>query len=165
AIGGPGQETTSVILSLGLGLAVLASVGQIEANLRAAIDRDLPARAPAYFFLDIQNDQMAAFNARLDADPGVERVESAPMLRGILTRINGRPAAEVAGDHWVLRGDRGVTYSEQPPEGTTVTAGRWWPEGYEGPPQVSFGAEEAAELGLALGDRITVNILGRDIEA
>ncbi|REF69528.1 putative ABC transport system permease protein [Paracoccus versutus] len=165
AIGGPGQETTSVILSLGLGLAVLASVGQIEANLRAAIDRDLPARAPAYFFLDIQNDQMAAFSARLDADPGVERVESAPMLRGILTRINGRPAAEVAGDHWVLRGDRGVTYSEAPPEGTTVTAGTWWPQGYDGPPQVSFGAEEAAELGLTLGDRITVNILGRDIEA
>ncbi|RMC35207.1 ABC transporter permease [Paracoccus siganidrum] len=164
AVGGPGSETASVMLSLGLGLAVLASVGQIEANLRAAIDRDLPARAPAYFFLDIQNDQLDAFNATLAADPGVERVETAPMLRGILTRINGRPATEVAGDHWVLRGDRGVTYSDAPPEGTTITAGEWWPAGYDGPPLISFGAEEAAELGLQLGDRITVNILGRDIE-
>ena len=165
AIGGPGQETTSVILSLGLGLAVLASVGQIDANLRAAIDRDLPARAPSYFFLDIQNDQMPDFRARLEADPAVGRIESAPMLRGIITRINGRPAAEVAGDHWVLRGDRGITYSEAPPDGTRVTEGRWWPEDYDGPPQVSFGAEEAAGLGLRLGDHITVNILGRDIEA
>lgn len=164
AVGGPGSETTSVMLSLGLGLAVLASVGQIEANLRAAIDRDLPARAPAYFFLDIQNDQLDAFNATLAADPGVERVETAPMLRGILTRINGRPATEVAGDHWVLRGDRGVTYSDAPPEGTTITEGTWWPADYDGPPQISFGAEEAAELGLQLGDSITVNILGRDIE-
>ena len=41
-------------------------------------------------------------------------VESAPMLRGVITQINGRPAREVAGDHWVLRGDRGVTYSEPP---------------------------------------------------
>jgi len=30
---------------------------------------------------------------------------------------------------------------------------------------VSFAAEEAAELGLSLGDEITVNILGRDITA
>jgi putative ABC transport system permease protein len=86
------------------------------------------------------------------------------MLRGVLTRINGRPAAEVAGDHWVLQGDRGVTYSARPPEGAVVTAGAWWPEGYDGPPQISFAAEEGAEMGLVLGDRLTVNILGRDIE-
>jgi putative ABC transport system permease protein len=36
---------------------------------------------------------------------------------------------------------------------------------YDGPPQVSFAAEEAEEMGLALGDTITVNILGRDITA
>ncbi len=34
-----------------------------------------------------------------------------------------------------------------------------------GPPQISFAAEEAAEIGLKLGDELTVNILGRDIEA
>jgi putative ABC transport system permease protein len=164
AIGGPRDEAVSVILSLGLGLSVLAAVGQIDANLRSAIDRDLPARAPSYFFLDIQNDQIGGFLDRVQGDPAVSKVESAPMLRGIITRINGRPAAEVAGDHWVLRGDRGVTYSEVPGN-ATVTEGTWWPEGYDGPPQVSFAAEEAAEMGLKLGDRITVNILSRDFEA
>jgi putative ABC transport system permease protein len=163
AVGGPGSEATSVVLSLGLGLTVLAAVGQIDTNLRGAIQRDLPEVAPSYFIVDIQNDQMPAFRELLDADPAVETVESAPMLRGIITQINGRPAAEVAGDHWVLQGDRGVTYSEAPTEGTVVTAGQWWPEGYDGPPQISFAAEEAAEMGLKLGDRLTVNILGRDI--
>ena len=46
-----------------------------------------------------------------------------------------------------------------------MTAGTWWPAGYAGPPQVSFAAEEAAEMGIGLGDRITINVLGRDIEA
>jgi putative ABC transport system permease protein len=46
-----------------------------------------------------------------------------------------------------------------------VTAGKWWPEDHSGPPQVSFAAEEAAEIGLKLGDFLTLNILGRDIEA
>jgi putative ABC transport system permease protein len=165
AIGGPGPETLSVVLSLGLGLTVLAAVGQIDSNLRAAIDRDLPERAPAYFFVDIQPDQIGPFLEKLDADPAVEKVETAPMMRGVLARINGRPASEVAGDHWVVRGDRGITYADAMPEGTTITAGRWWPVGHNGPPEVSFAAEEAAEIGVQLGDRITVNILGRDIEA
>lgn len=165
SVGGPGTEPTSVVLSLGLGLTVLAAVGQIDANLRGAIERDLPEVAPSYFVVDIQKEQMPGFMARLDGDPGVTDVDSAPMLRGIITRIRGRPAEEVAGDHWVIQGDRGVTYSSRPPEGTTVTAGAWWPEDYDGPPQVSFAAEEAAEMGIELGDEITLNILGRDITA
>ncbi len=73
AIGGPGEEATSVVLSLGLGLTVLAAVGQIDANLRGAIERDLPERAPSYFFVDIQNDQIDGFLARLDGRSGGER--------------------------------------------------------------------------------------------
>ncbi len=165
AVGGPREEAASVILSLGLGLTVLAAVGQIDANLRGAIARDLPERAPAFFFVDIQNDQIEGFRARLAGDPAVAGVESAPMLRGIITRINDRPAREVAGDHWVLRGDRGVTYSAEPPPDARITAGAWWPADYAGPPVMSFSSQAGAELGLKLGDRMTVNILGRDLTA
>ncbi len=165
AIGGPRQEAVPVILSLGLGLSVLAAVGQIDANLRAAIDRDLPGVAPSYFFVDIQNDQIDGFLDRLADDPEVSRVDTAPMLRGVVTQINGQDARDVAGDHWVVRGDRGVTYAATPPEGTRITAGEWWEPDYSGPPLLSFAQEEADELGLTLGDRVTVNILGRDIEA
>lgn len=165
AIGGRGSDAVPVVLSLGLGLSVLAAVGQIDANLRGAIARDLPKVAPSYFVVDIQSDQMDGFLQRLHSDPGVKRVEAAPMLRGIITRINGRPARDVAGDHWVLQGDRGITYSDRPPEGTKVTTGTWWPENYSGAPQMSFAEEEALEMGLELGDRITVNVLGREITA
>ena len=165
AIGGPREQAASVILSLGLGLSVLAAVGQIDANLRASIARDLPARAPTYFFVDIQKDQMPGYAARLAGDPGVSKVESAPMLRGVITQINGKPAREVAGDHWVVTGDRGVTYSAELPPNVTLTAGKWWPKDYTGPAQISFAAEEAAEIGLKLGDTMVVNILGRDIAA
>ena len=165
AIGARGSDATSVVLSLGLGLTVLATVGQIDGTLRRAIQSDLPAVAPSYFFVDIQPDQIDGFLDRTTGDPAVSRVDSAPMLRGIITQINGRPARDVAGNHWVLEGDRGVTYSEALPDNTTLVAGDWWPEGYDGPNLVSFSAEEAAEMGLSLGDTLTVNILGRDIEA
>ncbi|MBD3679130.1 MAG: FtsX-like permease family protein [Rhodobacteraceae bacterium] len=165
AVGGPGGEAASVVLSLGLGLSVIAAVGQIDANLRAAIAEDLPEVAPSYFVVDIQNEQLPGFLERVESDPGVSKVETAPMLRGYVSEINGRPAEEVAGDHWVVRGDRGITYSARPPENAQVVAGEWWPEDYDGPPQMSFSAEEAEEIGLKLGDMVTVNILGRDITA
>lgn len=106
---------------------------------------------------------MPGYLDRLENDPAVHRIDSAPMLRGIITRINGRPAQEVAPGHWVIRGDRGVTYSEKLSANTRLVAGEWWPPDYSGPPLISFAAEEAQEMGLKLGDELTINILGRDI--
>ncbi len=163
AISSPREGAASVVLSLGLGLSVLAAVGQIDGNLRNAIAQDLPDVAPSYFFVDIQRDQMPAFLDRVENDPAVSKIENAPMLRGVITQINGRPAAETAGDHWVIRGDRGVSYAGALPKTSKVTEGTWWGEDYAGDPQISFAAEEAAEIGLKLGDSMTVNILGRDI--
>ncbi|OSQ46993.1 ABC transporter permease [Marivita geojedonensis] len=165
SIGGPRDAAAPVVLSLGLGLSVLAAVGQIDGNLRTAIDRDLPEVAPAYFFVDIQPDQIDRFRRILEDDPSVARIDTAPMLRGVLTQINGRPAREVAGDHWVVTGDRGLTYAAQPDANTRVVAGEWWDADHDGPPEVSFAIEEAEEMGLKLGDTLTVNILGRDITA
>lgn len=162
-ISGPKEGALSVVLSLGLGLSVLAAVGQIDGNLRQAITGQLPEVAPSYFFVDIQKDQVAGYTGRLEAIEGIDRIESAPMLRGIITQINGNPARDVAGAHWVLEGDRGITYSTALPDNTRLTAGEWWPEDYSGPPMISFAAEEATEMGLSIGDALTINILGRDI--
>ncbi|WP_308915161.1 ABC transporter permease [Jannaschia sp. LMIT008] len=163
SIGGPGGEATAVVLSLGLGLTVLASVGQIDANMRAAIDRDLPQIAPSYFFIDIQPDQIDRFRETVISDPEVTRVDTAPMLGGVVRSLADRSAETY--DHWVTRGDRRVSYADAMPAGTRLTAGEWWPSDYDGPPQVSFAQEEADELGLALGDEVTLSILGRDLTA
>ncbi|WP_298435481.1 FtsX-like permease family protein [uncultured Jannaschia sp.] len=163
SVGGPGGEATAVVLSLGLGLTVLAAVGQIDANMRAAIDRDLPEVAPSYFFVDIQPDQLPAFLDRVTNDPAVSRVDSAPMLGGVVRSIGGRDASEI--DHWVTRGDRRISFADALPAGTRITGGEWWPEGYDGPPRVSMAQEEAEEIGVALGDEIVMNVLGRDIVA
>src|SRR5439155_6797552 len=91
-----------------------------------------------------------------------------PMLRGRITRLNGTPVedATVAPEaQWALRSDRGLTYSATPPPGSHLTAGDWWPADYKGPPLVSFDAELARGMGLAVGDTLTVNLLGRDITA
>ena len=164
SIGGPNSDAVPVILSLGLGLTVLAAIGQIAANLNNAISQDIPEQAPTYFVIDIQDSQFNEFSAIAAAQDGVNDIETAPMLRGIITKINGVNAIEAAGEHWALMGDRGVTYADVPPDGTVLTAGEWWPEDYSGVPLISFAEEEGRELGLSIGDTITINVLGRDID-
>ncbi|MBN9259561.1 MAG: FtsX-like permease family protein, partial [Hyphomicrobium sp.] len=66
---------------------------------------------------------------------------------------------------WVLNGDRGLSYSDEVPEGSTVVAGQWWAKDYSGEPLVSFEDEIARRLGLDIGDAVTVNVLGRNITA
>ena len=170
SIGGPGGETTGAALSLGLGLTVLAAIGQIDFNMRSVIEEQLPEDSPAFFFVDIQNSQLSAFNGSLDKVDGIGEVATAPMLRGVITALNGVPSKEAKeqidpGARWVLNGDRGVSYAAAPPEGAVITEGEWWDADYSGPPLVSFSAEEGAEMGLKLGDQITVNILGRELTA
>ncbi len=91
-----------------------------------------------------------------------------PMLRGRITQLKGVDLAKLtipAEASWVTRGDRGVTYAPKPPENANVVEGKWWPEDYAGEPLVSFSQEEAGELGLKIGDTVTVNVLGRTIVA
>ena len=165
AISSGTERASPVVMGIGLGLAVLAAVGQIDGNLRNSMTKSLPDKAPSFFFLDIQSGQLEEFNQRLSDNTEVDRVETAPMLRGLVTQINGKPAAEVGGDHWVLRGDRGISYAAAMPENTSLTAGQWWPDDYSGPAQISFSAEAAEEIGIGLGDSLTLNVLGRDITA
>ena len=167
AIGVPGGQTPGIVVALGLALGVLAAIGQIDANLQKLIRDQLPSASPAFFFVDIQNDQLEPFKATL-AEQGSTRAETAPMLRGVIAKLNGIPAKEAPIDPrgaWVLRGDRGVSYAATPPPGTEITEGAWWPADYTGEPLVSFAEEEGRELGLSIGATVTVNVLGRPITA
>ncbi|HVM78823.1 MAG TPA: FtsX-like permease family protein [Stellaceae bacterium] len=167
-LGRRGANTPEVIASLGLGLTVLVALVAVEGNISLILDKDLPQRAPSFFFIDIQPDQAAAFDALLASFPGVGNFERVPSLRGRLVRLNGVPverAAVAPEAQWAIRSERGLTYSPTLPSGSRLIEGEWWPSDYRGPPLVSFEAELARGMGLKLGDALTVNVLGRDVTA
>lgn len=163
-----GSLTPSVVLSLGLGLALLVSLALIDGNLREQISGNIPERAPDFFFVDIQNTEQESFETLLKDLSPEAKVFSVPMLRGRVINLKGIAAEDYEtkeGGGWVLRGDRGITYSKNLPENSTLSQGEWWDADYSGEPLVSFAAEEAGELNLHIGDKITVNVLGRNITA
>lgn len=164
----PGASTPAVVLSLGLGLTVLVAIALIEGNMSRQVQDEIPADAPAFFFVDIQPDQIDPFRTTVLGIDGTSDLEEVPSLRGRIVAVNDVPAREAlvdADQGWILNGDRGVTYRTRPRPGDTVIAGSWWAEDYDGPPLLSVYEDIAAAFGIGVGDRMTVNVLGRDIEA
>jgi putative ABC transport system permease protein len=164
----PGALTSSVVLSLGLGLALLVTLTLIDGNLRRELTGNLPERAPNFFFVDIQGSELDGFRQVLQSNMPDGKIIEVPMLRGRVMELNGVDVAKVKvppEGQWVLRGDRGITYAKRTPENSTLAEGDWWPEDYSGEPLVSFAAEEGRELGLKIGDTVTVNVLGRNMTA
>lgn len=164
----PGALTPSVVLSLGLGLALLVTLALIDGNMRRQLTGQIARQAPNFFFVDIQSSEREGFLDILNQHSPEGSVTQVPMLRGRILAFNGQDVTQMnvpPAGRWVLRGDRGITYEEKLPANSTLTAGQWWPSDYSGEPLVSFSAEEAGELGLKLGDTVTVNVLGRNITA
>lgn len=164
----PGALTPSVVMSLGLGLAVLVTITQIDGNLRRQFMAALPDHAPSFYFIDIPTADAARFNAFLKESAPAANVETVPMLRGRIVAVKGIKAEDLkpsVDSTWVLQSDRGLTYTGDVPRGSKIVEGTWWGAGYDGPPLVSLEKKIADGLRVTVGDDITVNVLGRDITA
>ncbi len=163
----PGTAAPMLLVSVGLGLSTLAAVALIQGNLRHQIAEQMPADAPSFYFIDIQDSQLPRFEALVRATPGATDLHQVPSLRARIVSVAGVPAEQVRATpdtRWALRGDRGLTYAATPPQGARIVAGHWWSPDYRGPPLVSFDAGLARGWGVHLGDVIRVNVLGRDID-
>lgn len=161
----PGAQTRQLVVALGLGLSLFATLAFIESSFNAELHRTVPDKAPAFFLLDLSKEDRDPFLAMLPPGSEVRMVAS---LRGPVTHVNGTPVAklgEMPDGSYVLRGDRGLTFSADIPPGNSIVAGKWWPKDYSGPPLVSMDAEQAGMLGLKVGDSITVSVLGVEITA
>lgn len=164
----PGSSAMSAILALGLGLTLFVALALTDQTISAELRAGIPEKAPAFFILDVKNDELPAFVAALKKFEGVGKIDNAPMLRGRIVRVGDIAAEKVAtqGDgSWALRGDRGLTYADSLPQNSTLIEGKWWDKDYDGPPLVSVVDEVARDIGLKIGDSITVNVLGRDVTA
>lgn len=164
----PGSAAASVILALGLGLTLFVTLALTDRSISTELRSGIPQKAPAFFFLDVPNRELQSFADTVKREPGVTHVNNSPMLRGRIVTVKGVPAEKVSASpdsDWALRGDRGLTYSDTLPEGSTLVEGEWWPKDYSGPPLVSLVDEIARGIGVKIGDEITVNVLGREVTA
>ena len=117
----PGALTPSIVLSLGLGLALLVTVIAIDGNLRRQFLAALPEKAPSFYFIDIPSaEQTNSTPSSARNAPGA-MLDRVPMLRGRIVAANGMPAGADqagAGGGLGVQSDRGITYADTVPAGS-----------------------------------------------
>lgn len=172
-LGGPGSLAPIAAPALGLGLALLAGLGQIQSNLVTQVRDTAPARAPSVAFTGIPDEGAAAFDALVrQVAPGLgpDAYARTPVANVRVTAINGRdidPAAVPASERWFVENEVAATWMAAAPPDAALTAGAWWSAQEAADPErlwASVEAEAAAGLGLKPGDRLSVFVSGRTLD-
>jgi len=165
----PGSHAGTVLVSLGLAVMLIVAVALLEQSLRAELADRGPGRAPAFFFIDIQPDQVAAFRT-LVADKTGREPTLTPVVRSRLAAINGAPVSEDPRQRreevWYLSREYVLTWAAAPPAENPVVAGRWWTaEEAQREPLISVEEEIAKNLGVAIGGTLAFDIQGVTVTA
>jgi putative ABC transport system permease protein len=164
----PGAQTQALVVALGLGLTLFVTLAAIQTSINNEVARSVPERAPSFFVLDVPKDGAARFTDMIKTAAPDGVINMIPALRGSIVSYGGQRVdqlKELPEGAWVLRGDRGLTYSADLPKGSSLVAGKWWAKDYQGPPLVSMEEEVATSLGVGIGDNITISLLGVEVEA
>ena len=136
----PGSTAPVVIMSLGLGLAMLLVIALLNANLHAQLLGAVSRDAPTFVATDLFDDEVAILVGMEQDDPLMSKFESSPMLRGTITSLAGAdpdtfndPGEEA---EFLLGDEVPITWVRELPAASTVVDGDWWPPDYAGPPQI-----------------------------
>jgi len=164
----PGAQTTALVVALGLALTLFVTLAGIQTSLSNEMKNRVPDRAPDLFVLDVPSYEGDRLRAVVNNEAADAELNIVPALRGTVVSYGGRRVTDredIPGDAFLLRGERGVTYSATLPEGSELIKGEWWAADYAGPLLVSLDAEQAEVLNLDVGDMLTVSVLGREMQA
>ena len=164
----PSNATHAIIITLSAALAVIFCIYLLERNLDVAFVESYPEDAPNVFFVDIQPDQVAAFD-QLISEVIEEEATYFPVVRASLAAVNGEPIDLVAEDQRPgenLARTFNLTYRDDLTEREQVIAGDslFQPDWQDGA-QVSIADEMLEARAFKLGDRITFRIQGVPLEA
>jgi len=154
-------------MSLGLGVTLLLTLALVGTNFKREIAKSIPAIAPDYFFLGIQQEDKNIFQKTIiSMDPSV-KLEVVPIISSAITKINGidpntyiQPSND---SYWVISRERRSSWADVTPEDNPIVAGTWWDMKRSDQLQISLDAKVARDFGIRLGDTFTLNMYGREI--
>ena len=164
----PGNQTRSVVLTLGFGVFLMSTIYQVQHNLLKTLDFTLDASRANVIFFDVQGDQGEPLDSLIRAE-GWTVVQRTPMIPMKISAINGVPASRILGDTskgqrrregWAMRREFRSTYRDSLAASEKVTAGTFHTGGTRAPalPAISVDVALADDLKLAIGDTIVWDV-------
>lgn len=155
------------LLSLGAALALLVACALVVAALLRTVNETVPENAPALVFHDVQTEQLPLLRQTLQAQPGLQRITTAPLVLGRLIEVNGEALRDSDDGRRVreARDEQKLSNREGNIDDVVIRDGAWWPADHRGAPLVAMEDREADELGLKVGDRLVFDVLGAPVQA
>jgi putative ABC transport system permease protein len=167
----PGNQTVTVVLALGFGTFLLATLIVVQHNLLRDLRAGRGASRSNLVFFDVQTDQRDTLTALLKAH-GAPVGEAVPVVPMRIATINGRPVGDTlkaaAVDEERTRGRSALrreyrsSYRGGLAPSERVVEGRFWTasEVRADPAPVSLERGVARELGVRVGDTIDWDVQG-----
>jgi putative ABC transport system permease protein len=180
----PHNQTVSVVLALGFGVFVIATVYLVQQNLLGWLRIENSPDAPNMVAFDIQRDQVAGV-ADIVRGRSVTAPEITPIVPARISHHKGRPVELVMLDTirriqgrdtsvtmrvepWALRREYRHTYRDTLVSSEELLRGKWFSSAgtaRQSPVEVSIEEDVAESLNLELGDRLTWDMGGIPIES
>jgi len=165
------RPATSIaqVSALGLGLMALLLLTFVRTDLLDRWQLSLAESAPNRFIINVQDDQLEAVRAHLDA-AGIVAPTLFPMIRARLVEVNGKPVSGADYPETEPRARRmaerefNLSVASTLREDNQVVAGTFW-NGTPKAPELSVEQEFAQTLGWKPGDRVAFDIAGQRFEA
>ena len=162
----PHSPLRPALLSLGSALTLLVACTLVVVSLLRTVNETVPANAPALVFYDVQTEQIDTLRETLQAAPGLDRVQTAPLVLGRLVAVNGEPLRESADGERAMeaRDEHKLSNRAGNIDDVVIDRGQWWPADHTGEPLVAMEDREADQLGLQVGDALRFEIMGTPVD-
>jgi putative ABC transport system permease protein len=162
-----GRASAVQVVAFGLGLTVLLLLTIVRTDLLEGWRATLDDEAPNHFMINIQPHERESV-ARIYADAGIDVPRFVPLVRARMSQINGESIKDreypTREGGWFANREANLSWSAELSSSNEILAGEWWPEDYAGPPLASIEEEVAMETGLGIGDVLTYQVAGQEID-
>lgn len=167
----PANQTVGVVLALGFGTFLLATILLVQSTLLRGLDLGAGTTQPNLVLFDIQTDQREPLAELLRARQ-LSVQGPVPIVPMRIRAINGQSTAAMLADTlhrdgerpsgWALRREYRSTYRDTVVATEQITAGQWWSGSAQTAqlPQISVETDLAGELGVGLGDTLVWDVQG-----
>jgi putative ABC transport system permease protein len=154
----PHNQTLLLMVSLGLGTFLVATLYTAQSSVLAHINQLGGDEQPNVVLFDIQTDQTEGVR-QLVQQMGMPVLEMVPVVSMHIGAING-VSVDSLGDHggWALRREYRSTYRSELTSSETLMDGTW--HGTTSQTAVSLEAGVARRLAVSIGDSITFDVQG-----
>ncbi|MEW5916282.1 MAG: FtsX-like permease family protein [Gemmatimonadota bacterium] len=162
----PANQTRAVVLSLGFGAFLLSTLYLVQSNLLGNLQRLNEESRGNLILFDVQADQANGVDSivRGSTTPVIERT---PIVTMRLSAINGVNVTTLQQDttrpSWALRREYRSTYRDSLFPAESLMTGEWF-SATDGRLEVSLEEEIAGDLQVKLGDKLTWDVQGINIE-